>query len=672
MRLLLALASLLICSACQAKTRQVAATQVVVRIDAAKEVRERAKLLRVRAAVQDTPESKWSERPMFELPVGQLKQGQKDFWPVDIPVSPRRSDAPAWLFELVIEAVSTDGAPLVQARVLAGFVRESERMVTVVLEACGEQALGTLCESDPTCHGHDCQSCQQGHCADTTEMIRSELLEPLEREPKTSPQGVDAGPSDAGHAGSAGGAGGAGGTHGDGGDSGMAGRAGGGAAGASMPPPARMETWSAPERVDTGTSAVAVPVAANNAAGDTVIGYRQDEAGGFLWLRRFVRGAWDEAAFAPNGLVPSATQRVVAASLGMDSSGAAQLLYEDGQPKTLWLHWQGEASLSEAAPPLVLGDQTLADIPNLTVSEDGDATALWVASRAQDGTTARAVFMNRRERDTWQSPSKIGDTGATPRSYGFCENGTGDFVAIFAAQDTASNGAPGPNTLKSFVAAGSAVTTPSVFALQAPTLPSGFPCALDRAGNATSIFVAGTDSMHLQLYWSRLEAGDTSWTEAAELSERFVQSAQVVADADDGAVAVWQERDAADAKKRRIVARRYRPANGWGELEEIAPAFDSEGESFELARAPEGRLIAAWTQPQPQPQPGSDAKLLRVSRSNVASMWSDPRDISAVAPDAQIVKLTVDRDDNALIVWGQTPKDGATHLMWSRSTWSAR
>lgn len=666
-RILLALSVLLSC-ACEAKTRHVAATQVVVRIDASTAIRQAATLLRIRAAVQDNPDAKWSERAPFELPVGVLKPGQKDFWPVDIPVSPQHPEAPPWLFELVIEAVSnTDAEPLVRTRVLTGFVKESERMLSVMLEACDK-----LCESDPSCHGPNCQSCTQGHCTDTTQMIRVEQLAPLERDPVTSPQSVDGGPSESG----SGGTGGEGGRAGDGGQGAAAGSggnaAGDGAAGqagqAGMPAPAREESWSTPERVDLGTSAVTVPVAASNAAGDTVITYRQDEADGFIWVRRFVHGAWDAGAFAPNGLVPSPSQRLLGASPGIDSSGAVQLLYEDGQPKTLWLRWSGEESLPEAAPPLVMGNQSLADMPNLSVTEDGGAVAVWVASSADSGTTARAVYVNRRARDTWQKPEKIGDTGATPRSFGYCENSRGDFATVFAAQDIGSNGAPGSNVLKSFVSIGTTVSSPSVFDFEQPTLPSGFPCALDSAGNATLMFLAGTDSDHLQLYWSRLGAGATIWSEPARVSERTVLAGQVIADGQTGAVAVWQEQSAAEPKNKRIVARRYDPSSGWSALEAISEEFVSDAESVEVTHAPEGQLIAAWT----QTQTSSEAKLLRFSRSSAAGKWTTPRDISQVAEDAEIVKLAVDPDNRALIVWGQTPSDGAAILLWSRSLWSTR
>ena len=638
MRVTCWLALFWLAAGCQAAKRQVAPTQVVVRIDASEQLRQTAKLLSIRAAVQNKPNGKWSERAPIELSIGKKNPGQRDFWPVDIPVSPRDPASPPHLFEVVIEARTDGDAPaLVQARVLTGFVQASELLLTVMLEACGDQPLGSLCESDMSCHGTDCRSCQDGTCASNTQVIAADTLAALD--PNIS-------------------------TGGRGGDSGAAAHSGSNA----MVATGSGETWSAAARVDLGMNAVSQPVAASNPSGDLVVAYRQHESepSGFLWLRRFVGDAWDERAFAPNGTYPLPTQSIMPAKLGIDDAGGVQLLYDDGQHATKWLRWNGETSLTEANPPRVLGTQKRAADRMLSVTGGGLATALWVEYVEDRATTARDVYLNRLSRDGWARPMKIGDTGATLRAHGFAENGTGDFVAVFGAYDTEANGTQRPNVVRSFVGVAGDVSTPGTFTIDDPTFSAAFPCVLDSGGNATLLFLAGADSDSMQLFWSRYVAGAEAWTQPAPLSERRVYQGDIIAIGSEGAVAIWQDLNDANPERGRIVVRRYDPSGAWSAVEEITSELSILDESVGLSATPTGGVMAVWT----EPRPGSSAssKLLRYSRSSGTGTWSEPATIAEVAKDAAIVKLTVNSDDRALIVWSESDEASVQHLKWSRSS----
>jgi hypothetical protein len=627
-------------SACEAETRSVAATQVVVRIEASAQIRAAAKVLRIRAAVQAQPGAKWSERKPVEVRVGELKPGQTEFWPVDIPISPANPEAPPRLVEVVIEAAaSADAEPLVQARVLTGFVKASERMLRVTLDMCGDLELGSLCESDSQCHGPDCRSCQDGACADETEIVAADTLDAL-----GPAEYMDAGPVPIR-------------------DSGMD---------ADTGPDAQQDAtvdagmdWSEPVRVDTGDTTVEEAVAASNEAGDTVIAYRQlVPTSGFVWLRRFVDGAWKEQPFAANGLAAKESEPAGRLAVGIDEAANVQLLYRNGQPKTLWLKWAGESSLTEVQGPL--GAQLLADYPLLGMTENGQAIALWLATPAQgDG---YEIFSNRFTsgmQEYWETPLLLGQTDSrVAQSSGFARNRKGDFVAFYGAARTQTNGAAAPSKVHSIVGTGSAVSAQVAFSVTTSTFPSELLSWIDSAGNAIVVYISGATSTQQQLYWSRRAAGADAWSAPALLDQQYADTGQLTATADEGAALLWQLRTGSGPARSQIMVRRYSTAAGWGEDEPINEELDTARRSMKLTAAPAGGLVVAWT--EPADEDGSEQ--LRVRRCTKAGKWSEPEVVRNDLPvGVALVQAAVDSAGRVLLVWSQPAEDDVRQLLWSRS-----
>jgi hypothetical protein len=148
----------------------VPATQTTVRIDATPEVRAAMSQLRVRTSASRG--GSWQKRNDRSFPLDQLE------WPVDVVITPRAESAADEQFELIAEALDQSDMPLVQARVLTGFVRRRQRTLTLLLSACADMPLGNLCEGDPECYGPSCLTCIEGRCVETP-LTAPESLTPL-------------------------------------------------------------------------------------------------------------------------------------------------------------------------------------------------------------------------------------------------------------------------------------------------------------------------------------------------------------------------------------------------------------------------------------------------------------------------------------------------------------
>ena len=155
-RTALALLWVWLLAGCPAELKELNATEVVVRIDAAPDVLSALTSLRVRIAREQ--DGQWVERSARTFERADLR------WPVDIVVVPRSEAEGELDFEIVIDALTDAGAPLVQQRALTSFVRRETRVLRVLLARCGDQALGFVCDDDAACLGPTCQACVDDRC----------------------------------------------------------------------------------------------------------------------------------------------------------------------------------------------------------------------------------------------------------------------------------------------------------------------------------------------------------------------------------------------------------------------------------------------------------------------------------------------------------------------------
>jgi hypothetical protein len=164
---------------CDPEVKHVPPTQTVIRIEADPSVQAALRSLRVRTS---SPEGElWTQRSDNRFWRDDLR------WPVDIVVVPSSESRASRLFEVIVDALDGEGAVLVQARALTGFVLREQRVLVLTLSGCGTNPLGFVCEQDSSCLGPTCTTCAGARCTETP------LANPAELTTLSSPAGPDAG-----------------------------------------------------------------------------------------------------------------------------------------------------------------------------------------------------------------------------------------------------------------------------------------------------------------------------------------------------------------------------------------------------------------------------------------------------------------------------------------------
>jgi hypothetical protein len=166
-------------------------TQLTVRLHASQEVTDQMAALRVKviaAGREGAPESR------------EFKKNEITKWPVDIQVVPKGKGDTSETIEVVAMVLSAEGSPVVEQRMLTSTVPYQQRVLDVILERCGNRALGTICESNPNCRRDECLSCVDGSCSKVPSRPGTELGQLKRNEPpgNMAREPMDGGMLDAG------------------------------------------------------------------------------------------------------------------------------------------------------------------------------------------------------------------------------------------------------------------------------------------------------------------------------------------------------------------------------------------------------------------------------------------------------------------------------------------
>jgi Putative metal-binding motif len=154
---ILALAFVLVASACTETTRT--ETQVTLRIQVDQALLERLTAVRI-SLFRMEPNGAWVPAS------GTTFQKAKIRWPLDVAILPSSDGALSRPFEAIVEALANE-TRLVQTRAVSSYVAGSLRVLEVWLHPCQANAEGQFC-ADDACHGPDCQTCTtEGRCSPT-------------------------------------------------------------------------------------------------------------------------------------------------------------------------------------------------------------------------------------------------------------------------------------------------------------------------------------------------------------------------------------------------------------------------------------------------------------------------------------------------------------------------
>lgn len=130
-------------------------TQLTVRLHASQEVIDQLASLHIEVIAtgrERAPESR------------EFKKADLVRWPVDIQVVPKGKGDASEAIEVIAVVLSAEATRVVEQRVLTSTVPHQQRVLDVILERCGNRALGTICETNPSCRGSGCLSCVNGSC----------------------------------------------------------------------------------------------------------------------------------------------------------------------------------------------------------------------------------------------------------------------------------------------------------------------------------------------------------------------------------------------------------------------------------------------------------------------------------------------------------------------------
>lgn len=95
-------------------------------------------------------------------------------WPLDIPILPSSPGSIAKAFEVIVEARAGEDR-LAQNRVVAGYVRDSVRVLEIWLYQCPGRDRGFSC-AEYDCHGTTCEACTLGGSCEAPPSIDPEAL----------------------------------------------------------------------------------------------------------------------------------------------------------------------------------------------------------------------------------------------------------------------------------------------------------------------------------------------------------------------------------------------------------------------------------------------------------------------------------------------------------------
>jgi hypothetical protein len=234
---------------------------------------------------------------------------------------------------------------------------------------------------------------------------------------------------------------------------------------------------------------------ARNRAGDVVVSWWQDDPDGFIWMRRFINGAWEADTFRVKGALNPGTFNWTQ-FVGIDRLGTADILFLGGTSASMgkparvyWGRWKGESPVPLETEPLVVGDQGVALPINLGVSETGLSAAHWLGV-PDEATATQVMYTNTRDESGWDTPTEEATIPAqgNARYFSNATNTDGDFITAirYQSSDTEKH----LRTVHTYLHRDGVLTVPEP--IEVPEPVGLVDMELDLGGNATATLLAGT------------------------------------------------------------------------------------------------------------------------------------------------------------------------------------
>ncbi len=343
------------------------------------------------------------------------------------------------------------------------------------------------------------------------------------------------------------------------------------------------------------------------------------------------------AAAAPTWLAP-----VDLSAPGQSALGPQVAVDPQGNATAVWWRYDGAdfivqsaerpagGAWSEPVDLSVAGEEATG--PGVAVDPQGNATAVWQRS---DGAKKRVQASERPPGGAWSEPLDLSAAGEDAEEPQLAVDPQGRAIVVWGRFDGAnlivqsSERPPGgawsePVDLS---AAGQNGLEPEV--------------AVDPQGNATAVWWR-SDGSHSRVQAAERPAGG-AWSEPVDLSAagQDAEIPQVAVDPQGKATAVWQRTDGSN----RIAQAAQRLAGGaWSAPDDLS----AEGQNAfnpQVAVDPQGNATAVWGRSN-----GSHF-IAQAAERPPGGAWSGPVDLSAPGQDAEEPQVAVDPLGNAIVVW---------------------
>lgn len=144
----------LLLAACTAESKSRPPTEILLRLEAAAWLASQGDQLQV-ATYVERAEGAWAMRDSTRLDLTGLD------WPIDVPIIRAAGENPDASCEIIVD-LRQDGSRIAQARAIARFVPNDQRLLVLRIERCDEPR--PVCEVAESCHGTSCEVCIDSKC----------------------------------------------------------------------------------------------------------------------------------------------------------------------------------------------------------------------------------------------------------------------------------------------------------------------------------------------------------------------------------------------------------------------------------------------------------------------------------------------------------------------------
>ncbi len=407
------------------------------------------------------------------------------------------------------------------------------------------------------------------------------------------------------------------------------------------------KTWGTAERIHEDDN-VTAPDVAVDPAGNAVAVWSQLDG---VWSSRFTPDdGWGIAAPIPD--VQGLLLDLRPAKVAMDAEGKAIVVCPQS-----WAVGNIVSSHSNAdgrwGPSHRIddnsGDADAPLTPQISVSADGSAVAVWAQAQANE--TGSNIWSNHYEPDNgWSFARRIETNNAGDASEPqVAVDASGNAVAVWEQSDgTRSNIWSNGYALNGDWGTARLIETNNAGNASEPQV------AVDPSGNAVVVWQQ-FDGTQYSVWFNRYTSAGWGVAERIESDVgTYEPEPQVAVDANGNAVAVWYQL----GNTHHIWSKRYTPSGGWGTAESIDHSGTANAGGPRVAVDPGGHAVSVWRQTD------TSGRSIWSNRYTPDAGWGVAQRIGPNEPGTrQDVRVAVDANGDATAIWSVTNTSAAG--IWS-------